>query len=164
MSSFVMLLRSILWTYPVLTPSSAPVFDHKFLQTKTEVKEGLWNEDIMDIDCDANSKVRSIINICNAFLCSIVQLRNGYNIILQTLCLSLSYINQTTTGIQHHLCSTYRALGDLVAVWLSLVSGRVLAAQARYLLYSRQLLSFCLCSISPHSISISLYVSNVRLF
>ena len=44
------------------------------------------------------------------------------------------------------------------------VSGRVLAAQARYPLYSWQLLSFCLCSILSHNISISLHVSNVRLF
>ena len=108
------------------------------------------NEDIMDI---ANSKV---VSLMYAFLSSIVQLGNGYNIILQTLCLSLSYINQTTTSIQHHLCSTYRALWELAAVCLSLVSGRVLAAQTWYTLYSRQLLSFCLCSISPHTISISL--------
>ena len=140
-----MLLRNtwlfilLLWTLPVSRSSSAPVFDHTFLQIK-EIKN--WNqgrpgnEDIMDI---ANSK---IVSLMYAFLSSIVQLGKGYKIILQTLCLSLSYINQTTTSIQHHLCSTYRALWELAAVCLSLVSGRVLAAQGRYSLYSRQLLSF----------------------
>ena len=34
-------------------------------------------------------------------------------------------------GIQYHLCSTYRGLWGLVVVWLSWLSGRALAAQAR---------------------------------